>query len=104
MNPEFQLKQVTAAEARAIAKEAFLWSPSIAMYQCVITMQNEKSPRFTGISRLSWYRKPLTASDRFATTPSATTLYGQQCSTFRRTSGAHGSGDQKSLLEHPVRR
>ena len=78
MNPEIQLKQVTAAEARAIAKEAFLWGMHpVAMYHMRYNqVQNEKSPRFTGISRLSWYRKPLTASDRFATTPNATTLYG----------------------------
>jgi hypothetical protein len=38
--------------------------------------QNEKSPRYTGINRLHWDRKPLPASDHSATTPNATTLYG----------------------------
>jgi hypothetical protein len=78
MNPEIQPKQVTTDEARAIAKEAFLWGMHpVAIYHVRYNqVQNEKSPRFTGINRLSWYRKPLTASDRFATTPNATTLYG----------------------------
>src|SRR5262249_23925770 len=40
------------------------------------TAQNEKSPRFEGINRLIWDRKPMPASDRTATTPNATTLYG----------------------------
>jgi hypothetical protein len=78
MNPEIQLQQVTAAEARAIAKEAFLWGMHpVAIYHLRYNQaQNEKSPRFSGINRLSWYRKPMTASDHFVTTPNATTLYG----------------------------
>ena len=78
MNPLTQQKQLTAEEARAIAKEAFLWGMHpVAIYHMRYNqVQNEKSPRFTGINRISWYRKPLTASDRFATTPNATTLYG----------------------------
>jgi hypothetical protein len=78
MNPEIQLKQVTAAEARTIAREAFLWGMHpVAIYHLRYNQaQNENSPRFTGINRLSWYRKPLTAADRFGTTPNATTLYG----------------------------
>lgn len=78
MNPSIQQKQLTAAEARAIAKEAFLWGMHpVAIYHLRYNQaQNEKRPRFTGANRLSWYRKPMTASDRFATTPNATTLYG----------------------------
>lgn len=78
MNPEIQPKQLTAAEIRAIAKEAFLWGMHpVAIYHLRYNQaQNDKSPRFTGVNRLSWYRTPWTASDRFATTPNATTLYG----------------------------
>jgi hypothetical protein len=78
MNPEIQPQQLTTAEARAIAREAFLWGMHpVAIYHLRYNQaQNERSPRFTGINRLYWYRKPLTASDRFATTPNATTLYG----------------------------
>src|SRR5215510_9900048 len=70
---------LTSDEARAIAKEAFLWGTHpVAIYHLRYnTAQNEQSPKFVGINRLSWDRKPLSASDRFATTPNATTLYGQ---------------------------
>src|SRR5215813_8256636 len=66
-------------DARAIAKEAFLWGTHpVAIYHLRYnTAQNEQSPKFVGINRLSWDRNPLSASDRFATTPNATTLYGQ---------------------------
>lgn len=78
MNPSIQQKQLTTAETRAIAKEAFLWGMHpVAIYHLRYDQtQNEKSPRFSGINRLSWYRTPMTASDHFATTPNATTLYG----------------------------
>jgi hypothetical protein len=78
MNTDIQLQQVTAAEARAIAKEAFVWGMHpVAIYHLRYNqVQNEKSPRFSGVNRLSWYRTPMTASDHFATTPNATTLYG----------------------------
>src|SRR5262249_10928476 len=66
-------------EARSIAKEAFLWGMHpVAIYHLRYnTAQNERSPKYVGINRLTWDRKPLPASDRFATTPNATTLYGQ---------------------------
>src|SRR5499425_2571450 len=69
---------VTADEARSIAKEAFLWGMHpVAIYHLRYnTAQNEQSPKFVGINRLTWDRKPLPASDRTATTPNATTLYG----------------------------
>jgi len=65
-------------EAKAIAKEVFLWGMHpVAIYHLRYNLaQNEKSPKYTGINRLSWYRKPMTAADHFATTPNATTLYG----------------------------
>ena len=65
-------------DARAIAKEVFLWGMHpVAIYHLRYNQgQNEQSPKFTGINRLSWYRKPIPASDHFATTPNATTLYG----------------------------
>src|SRR5215470_15892844 len=70
---------LTPEEARAVAKEAFLWGMHpVAIYHLRYnTAQNEQSPKFVGINRLTWDRKPLPASDRFATTPNATTLYGQ---------------------------
>jgi hypothetical protein len=65
-------------EARAIAKEAFLWGMHpVAIYHLRFhQVQNEKSPRYTGIDRLNWFRKPIQAFDHTATTPNATTLYG----------------------------
>src|SRR5215813_12560465 len=70
---------LTSDDARAIAKEAFLWGMHpVAIYHLRYnTAQKEQSPKYVGINRLSWDRKPLPASDRFATTPNATTLYGQ---------------------------
>jgi hypothetical protein len=70
--------KLTPAEAKAIGKEVFLWGMHpVAIYHLRYNQgQNEKSPAYAGINRLRWYRKPLTAADRFATTPNATTLYG----------------------------
>ena len=78
MKPLTDLKQFTTADTRAIAKEVFLWGMHpVAIYHLRYNQaQNERSASFTGINRLSWYRKPMVASDRFATTPNATTLYG----------------------------
>lgn len=71
-------EKLTPAEAKAIGKEAFLWGMHpVAIYHMRFHQaQNEKSPAYVGINRLRWYRKPMTAADRFATTPNATTLYG----------------------------
>src|SRR5262245_19552123 len=70
---------LTTDEAHGIAKEAFLWGAHpVAIYHLRYNAaQNEQSPKYVGINRLTWDRKPLPASDRFATTPNATTLYGQ---------------------------
>jgi hypothetical protein len=64
-------------EARAIAKEVFLWGMHpVAIYHMRYNLaQNEKSPSYVGLGRLKWERtakKP----DRIVTTPNATTLYG----------------------------
>ena len=69
---------LTPVEARTIAQEVFLWGMHpVAIYHLRFNQaQNEQSPKYTGINRLSWYRKPMTAADHFATTPNATTLYG----------------------------
>lgn len=69
---------LSSEEAKAIAKEAFFWGMHpVALYHLRYnTVQNEQSPKYVGINRLSWYRKPIVATDRFATTPNATTLYG----------------------------
>jgi hypothetical protein len=70
--------ELTPAEARSIAKEAFLWGMHpVAIYHLRYNLaQNEKGPRYVGINRLSWDRKPMKALPRVATTPNATTLYG----------------------------
>ena len=69
---------LSSEEARAIAREAFLWGMHpVAIYHLRYNLaQNEQSPKYVGVNRLSWYRKPMTAADHFATTPNATTLYG----------------------------
>jgi hypothetical protein len=64
-------------EARAIAKEIFLWGMHpVAIYHMRYNLaQNEKSPSYVGLGRLKWERtakKP----DRIVTAPNATTLYG----------------------------
>jgi hypothetical protein len=68
--------KLTATEAKAIAKEAFLWGMHpVAIYHLRYNLaQNDKSPRFVGINRLSWDRKPMKALPRVATTPNAATL------------------------------
>ena len=69
---------LTLQEARALGKEVFLWGMHpVAIYHLRYnSAQNEQSPAYVGVNRLRWYRKPIVASDRFATTPNATTLYG----------------------------
>jgi hypothetical protein len=69
--------QLSPEEARAIAKDVFLWGMHpIAIYHLRYNAaQNEKSPTYVGIGRLRWERAAKKA-DRFATTPNATTLYG----------------------------
>jgi hypothetical protein len=51
----------TPAEAKSIAKEVFLWGMHpVAIYHMRYNYaQNEKSPRYVGINRLSWYRTPM---------------------------------------------
>jgi len=69
---------LTPKEARAIAREVFLWGMHpVALYHLrYIHAQNPKSPRFVGLNRFKWSRQPAKALPRFATTPNATTLYG----------------------------
>ena len=69
---------LTPAEAKEIAKEAFLWGMHpVAIYHLRFSFaQNELNPRAAGINRLSWFREPMKALPRVATTPNATTLYG----------------------------
>jgi hypothetical protein len=64
-------------EARAIAKDVFLWGMHpVAIYHLrYLHVQNDKSPVYVGVGRLSWERKAKKAN-RVATTPNATTLYG----------------------------
>src|SRR5262245_42841705 len=69
---------LTGDEARAIARETFLWGMHpVAIYHLRYgVVQNEKSPLYVGVNRLSWRRAPMKALPRLATTPNATTLYG----------------------------
>jgi hypothetical protein len=71
-------KTMTPDEARDIAKEAFLWGMHpVGIYHLRYNYaQNEQSPRYVGINRVSWERTPMKALPRVATTPNATTLYG----------------------------
>ena len=71
-------EKLTPAEAKEIAKEAFLWGMHpVAIYHLRFNFaQNELNPRAAGINRLSWFREPMKALPRVATTPNATTLYG----------------------------
>ena len=70
--------EIEPAEARSIAKEVFLWGMHpVAIYHFRYNFaQNEKNPRYVGINRLSWDRKPQKALPRIETTPNATVLYG----------------------------
>lgn len=70
--------KLTPAEAKSIAKEAFLWGMHpVAIYHLRYNFaQNEKGPRYVGINRISWDRKPQKALPRIVTTPNSTTLYG----------------------------
>ena len=74
-------EKLTPAEAKEIAKEAFLWGMHpVAIYHLRFNFaQNELNPRAAGINRLRWDRTPLKALPRVATTPNATTLYGVAC-------------------------
>ncbi|MEJ2646733.1 MAG: DUF1254 domain-containing protein, partial [Gammaproteobacteria bacterium] len=71
-------EKLTPAEAKEIAREAFLWGMHpVAIYHLRFNFaQNELNPRAAGINRLSWFREPMKALPRVATTPNATTLYG----------------------------
>ncbi|MGB5409175.1 MAG: hypothetical protein WBN43_20625, partial [Thiogranum sp.] len=53
--------ELTVAEAKAIAKEAFLWGMHpVAIYHLRYNfVQNDKSPRLVGVNRLSWDRSPM---------------------------------------------
>jgi hypothetical protein len=64
---------------RDIAREAFLWGMHpVAIYHLRYNIaQNQKSPRYVGLNRLTLSRVPITAKQRGGTTPNATTLYGR---------------------------
>ena len=51
-------EKLTTAEAKEIAKEAFLWGMHpVAIYHLRYNFaQNELNPRAAGINRLSWFR------------------------------------------------
>lgn len=70
--------RLTTSEAKSIAKEVFYWGMHpIAIYHLRYNYaQNEQNSRFVGINRISWDRRPMQALPRIATTPNATTLYG----------------------------
>jgi hypothetical protein len=69
---------LTAAEASEVAKEVFFWGMHpVGIYHLRYNFtQNELNPNAAGINRLSWFRTPMKALPRVATTPNATTLYG----------------------------
>ena len=93
-------------EARAIAKEVFLWGMHpVAIYHLrYIHVQNDKSPAYVGVGRLSWERKAKKAN-RLATTPNATTLYGVGFYDLSKEPVVITVGRyQGPLLEHPALR
>jgi hypothetical protein len=69
---------LTPEQAREIAREAFLWGMHpVAIYHFRYNLvQNEQNPRYVGLNRLRLARAPYSAKQRGATTPNATTLYG----------------------------
>lgn len=69
---------LTAQEAFAIGKEAFLWGMHpVAIYHLRYNVaQNPASPTYAGLNRLFAYRDRMKALPRTVTTPNATTLYG----------------------------
>ncbi|SNT40317.1 DUF1254 domain-containing protein [Tropicimonas sediminicola] len=71
-------QDLTTDEAREIGREVFLWGMHpVALYHLRYNFaQNEQNPLNYGINRLNWNRTPLKALPRIATTPNATTLYG----------------------------
>lgn len=70
--------RVTAGQAKEIARQAFFWGfhPVAYYHMRFRASQDESSPFYVGKNRFYWSRKPLTPSNRIATTPNATTLYG----------------------------
>ncbi|MNJ11494.1 hypothetical protein D3C77_56690 [compost metagenome] len=66
-------------QARDIARQVFLWGMHpVALYHLRYNIaQNQKSPRYAGINRLTLSRTLPRAMPRGGTTPNATTLYGR---------------------------
>ena len=62
---------LTPDEAKSIAKEAFLWGMHpVAIYHLRYNYaQNDLSPIKVGLNRLAWFRKPMKAIPKVATTP-----------------------------------
>lgn len=71
-------KELTAEEAKDIAKEAYNWGMhKAAYYHWRYTIaQNEDSKGFAGMGRFSWNRQVLTADNREVSAPNASTMYG----------------------------
>ncbi len=69
---------LSVPEARAIAKEVFLWGMHpVAIYLLRYnSVQNETNPQLIGLNRMGWRRKLVDASDHHGTGPNATTIYG----------------------------
>lgn len=64
-------------EVRNLVKDAYFWGLSqVGYYELrYIFTQNTSMPAYRGINRLEESRKLLSARDRYATTPNASTLY-----------------------------
>jgi len=63
--------ELSPEEAKSIAREAFLWGMHpVAIYHLRYNYaQNDLSPIKVGLNRLAWFRKPMKAIPKVATTP-----------------------------------
>lgn len=70
--------KLTDEEIHEVTKLVFFWGmhPAGIYEQRYVTTQLKSHPNCVGDARLKWDRKPRQASDKSATTPNATTLYG----------------------------
>jgi hypothetical protein len=76
--PRDRIAALSDAELHGLVKDAFFWGMhSAGTYELrYVYTQLTSHPNFVGVGRLKWDRAPRQASDRSASTPNATTLYG----------------------------
>ena len=94
-----ELAEIEPVEARSIAKEVFLWGMHpVAIYHFRYNFaQNEKNPRYVGINRLSWDRKPQKALPRSKPRPTPPCSTALQCSICRRSLSSSPSPRSRTI-------